>query len=203
MAQVELFEMSTQPLLPDSEATQHDDNITDPAMRDPNVDTESPARISADESGKPVRPNAKTHQPNISHQVSTSQTHRLDRAVDLWRSGWTVEISSCIIAVISLLGMVLTLWKHQDKPLPDWPQPVSINAIVSLFSMTLRGTLGVVVAEGPSLQPIDMQFEQSFVTHPRNQSVKVAMVSTSSAVGRLTVSRRCQSWYDGVFPVVA
>ncbi|CAN9107377.1 unnamed protein product [Alternaria alternata] len=68
----------------------------------------------------------------------------------LWRKGWTAETCSCIFALLSLIGLVLTLMAHQDRPLPDWPQIVSINSIVSLFSMMIRAGVSMVLAEGIS-----------------------------------------------------
>lgn len=66
----------------------------------------------------------------------------------IWRKGWTAETYSCIFALLALLGLVATLLTHQDKPLPDWPQIVSINSIVSIFSMLIRAGVSMVLAEG-------------------------------------------------------
>jgi hypothetical protein len=37
---------------------------------------------------------------------------------------------------------------HEEKPLPQWPQLVTINSIISLFSLVMRACVGVVLAEG-------------------------------------------------------
>lgn len=68
----------------------------------------------------------------------------------LWRKGWTAETCSCIFALLSLIGLIIMLMAHQDRPLPDWPQIVSINSIVSLFSMMIRAGVSMVLAEGIS-----------------------------------------------------
>ncbi|KAI2483559.1 DUF3176 multi-domain protein [Pyrenophora tritici-repentis] len=68
----------------------------------------------------------------------------------MWKKGWTAETFSCIFALLALLGLVATLLAHQDKPLPDWPQIVGINSIVSIFSMLIRAGVGMVLAEGIS-----------------------------------------------------
>lgn len=71
-----------------------------------------------------------------------------DGSSQIWRKGWTAETCSCIFALLALLGLVATLLAHQDKPLPDWPQIVSINSIVSIFSMLIRAGVSMVLAEG-------------------------------------------------------
>ena len=62
--------------------------------------------------------------------------------------GWTAETCSFVFAVLSLLGLVVTLFVHQNKPLPQWPQLITINSIVSLFSLLMRAGVGLVLAEG-------------------------------------------------------
>ena len=41
-----------------------------------------------------------------------------------------------------------TLLAHQNKPNPEWPQLVTINSIVSLFSLLMRAAVSLVLAEG-------------------------------------------------------
>jgi hypothetical protein len=62
--------------------------------------------------------------------------------------GWTAETCSYVFAVLSLLGLVATLFAHQNKPLPEWPQLITINSIVSLFSLLMRAGVGLILAEG-------------------------------------------------------
>lgn len=65
-----------------------------------------------------------------------------------WRRKWTAEICSYIVSVLSLAGLAATLVVHDGKPLPQWPQIVTINSIVSLLSLLMRASVGVVLAEG-------------------------------------------------------
>ena len=62
--------------------------------------------------------------------------------------GWTTETCSYITSVLALAGLVATLLAHQNRPLPQWPQLVTINSIISLFSLLMRACVGVVLAEG-------------------------------------------------------
>jgi hypothetical protein len=61
---------------------------------------------------------------------------------------WTTETCSYIFSIFALAGLVTTLLVHQSKPLPQWPQLVTINSIISLFSLLMRSLVGVVLAEG-------------------------------------------------------
>ena len=65
-----------------------------------------------------------------------------------WNRGWTIETTSSIFSVLSLANPVTTLVAHQDKPQPNWPQLISINSIVSLFSLPMRTGASMVLAEG-------------------------------------------------------
>ncbi|KAF2831318.1 hypothetical protein CC86DRAFT_314581 [Ophiobolus disseminans] len=70
--------------------------------------------------------------------------------IRLWKRGWTAEVLSCVFALLSLIGLVATLIAHQGKPLPQWPKLISLNSIISLFSLLIRTGVCVVLAEGIS-----------------------------------------------------
>jgi hypothetical protein len=70
----------------------------------------------------------------------------------MWGKSWTVETLSWIVSIMALVGLIATLLAHQSKPLPQWPQLVTINSIMSLFSLIMRTCVGVVLTEG-TLQP--------------------------------------------------
>ena len=74
-------------------------------------------------------------------------THAIRR---LRKKSWTVETSSFIFSVLTLAGLVVTLSAHQGKPLPKWPQLITINSVLSLFSLIMRTGVSVVLAEGMS-----------------------------------------------------
>jgi hypothetical protein len=65
-----------------------------------------------------------------------------------WSKSWTTETFSLIVSVLTLAGLVTTLLAHQNKPLPQWPQLVNINSIMSLFSLLMRTCAGVILTEG-------------------------------------------------------
>jgi hypothetical protein len=67
-----------------------------------------------------------------------------------WNYSWTAETCSYVFSLLIFAGLVAMLLVHQDKAIPEWPQIVSINSIVSLFSLFMRTGVGVVLAEGAS-----------------------------------------------------
>ncbi|KAF2116834.1 hypothetical protein BDV96DRAFT_598678 [Lophiotrema nucula] len=67
-----------------------------------------------------------------------------------WKSGWNAEICGCVFAALSLMGLVMILRAHEAGPLPDWPQLVTINSIVSIFTLFIRAGIAMVLAEGIS-----------------------------------------------------
>jgi hypothetical protein len=63
---------------------------------------------------------------------------------------WVSETFSCLFALLAVAGLVITLRAHEHKTLPDWPQLVTINSIVSIFSLLIRGGVCYILAEGIS-----------------------------------------------------
>lgn len=45
-----------------------------------------------------------------------------------------------------LLGVVLTLYLHEDRPLPEWPLSITINALISVMSTISTSALILVVS---------------------------------------------------------
>ena len=66
----------------------------------------------------------------------------------MWGQSWTLETLSLFVSILGLAGLIATLLVHQSKPLPQWPQLVTINSIISLFSLLMRTCVGVVLTEG-------------------------------------------------------
>lgn len=88
-----------------------------------------------------------------SHTQLTGQfdDEQKQRARDTSRTlgkSWTAETGSFVVSILAIAGLVGTLLAHQSKPLPQWPQLVTINSIISLFSLLMRACVGVVLAEG-------------------------------------------------------
>lgn len=63
-------------------------------------------------------------------------------------SFWWWEAISIVVTALSLLAIVLTLRLYQDQPLPDWPYDISINTLVSLFVVFMKGSIAVILTSG-------------------------------------------------------
>jgi hypothetical protein len=60
---------------------------------------------------------------------------------------WLTELLASLIALLAFAAIVITLATHNGRPLPNWPFGISINALVSIFAVILKGTMMVPVAE--------------------------------------------------------
>lgn len=60
---------------------------------------------------------------------------------------WWQEILSAISSMLCLVAIVIILYKVNGKPLSDWNEPVSLNAVISLLSTAGKAGLILPVAE--------------------------------------------------------
>ena len=63
---------------------------------------------------------------------------------------WLVELASLTLAYIAFGAIIITLWMHQDLPLPKWPSLISINTLVAVFTAILKASMMLPIAEGVS-----------------------------------------------------
>ena len=61
---------------------------------------------------------------------------------------WWTEIIACVLVLLAILAIVLTLALHQDQPLPNWPFGISVNSLVSVFVVILKGGMLLILGEG-------------------------------------------------------
>ena len=95
--------------------------------------------------GEFVKKEEHTHGPNANEEqkATSAGPHVLPSVFDRW----IAELLACVVALIALAAIVITLETHKGRPIPDWPFGISINALVSIFSVILRGTMMIPVAE--------------------------------------------------------
>jgi hypothetical protein len=60
-------------------------------------------------------------------------------------SVWKWEAAACFMATVSLSAVVATLYPYNGQPLPQWPFRISINTLVSIFSVVLKASFALVV----------------------------------------------------------
>ena len=68
--------------------------------------------------------------------------------VPIFSNPWMVEVLSCLLASTALAAIIITLVVHQGKPLPQWPHLISINSLLAIFTVILKASLLLPVAEG-------------------------------------------------------
>jgi hypothetical protein len=94
-------------------------------------------------------PNAPTNSSQSKVRNPKPRTgDRWARAGRILNKDWTAEALSFTVSVLALVGLIVTLLAHQHKPLPQWPQLVNINSIISLFVLVMRSSVAMVLAEG-------------------------------------------------------
>lgn len=64
--------------------------------------------------------------------------------VSCW-SNWKWEIANSAISIMALAATIGTLLPHQNQPLPQWPFHISINTLLSIYSVVLKGSATFVI----------------------------------------------------------
>ncbi|KAG8157006.1 hypothetical protein KVR01_013228 [Diaporthe batatas] len=80
----------------------------------------TPPLLNKDSKRVPGRPN------NIRHHAAE------------WWNQWMLEVLSGVLSIVALVATVITLEPNQGKPLPDWPFDISINALLSIYSVVFK-----------------------------------------------------------------
>ncbi|KAI9741138.1 MAG: hypothetical protein M1834_002851 [Cirrosporium novae-zelandiae] len=73
-----------------------------------------------------------------------------DKNVGSFFAHWWQEIFCCILTLVALAAIIITLAIHQGRPLPDWPHQISVNTLISVFLVVLKGAMMLPLAEGIS-----------------------------------------------------
>lgn len=60
---------------------------------------------------------------------------------------WWQEILSAISSMLCTVAIIVILYKVNTKPLADWDEPVSLNAVISILSTAVKAGLILPVAE--------------------------------------------------------
>ncbi|KAJ3478882.1 hypothetical protein NLG97_g8459 [Lecanicillium saksenae] len=63
---------------------------------------------------------------------------------------WKWEFISLLMSILSFTAIVVILLVYQNRLLSEWKLPISINAIVAIFSALFKGSLAMPVTEGIS-----------------------------------------------------
>lgn len=78
-------------------------------------------------------------------RLQSTQSHT--RRANFFKDWW-LEFVACFLLCTLLVAMVATLYPHQGKPLPQWPYRVSVNTLISIYVVILKGATLLITAEG-------------------------------------------------------
>ncbi|KAJ2981404.1 hypothetical protein NUW58_g6695 [Xylaria curta] len=77
-------------------------------------------------------------------------------------SFWTWEIANCLLLLISLFAILATLYPHDGQPLPQWPFSITINALLSIYTVIMKTSMLLILTSGVG------QLQWSWFLHPRS-----------------------------------
>lgn len=84
---------------------------------------------------------------NITPTKNSINRWHLSKA--LWNVWW-LEVSSSLLGLGCLLAIVIILSVHDERPLPNWPDLISINSLIAIFTAVFKAALILPIAEGMS-----------------------------------------------------
>lgn len=71
------------------------------------------------------------------HKASGSPKPTRKYTTQLWVE-WRLEVLSGILSIVAVMATALTLEPNQGKPLPQWPFDITINALLSIYSVIFK-----------------------------------------------------------------
>lgn len=113
----------------------------------------TPASHPMDDSNSTIGSNRSSHSglisspsgplPQQSDQEGGIKHRSAERPTVL--QSWKWEFGSAILLLVSVAAIPATLYPYDGKPSPQWPYSISINALLSIYSMILKACLGFLV----------------------------------------------------------
>lgn len=77
----------------------------------------------------------------------------------LWNQPWIIETISCLLSCVAFAAIVLTLALHAGQPMPQWPNLISINSLVAIFTAIMKAALLLPVTEGVIISHVAVEAE--------------------------------------------
>lgn len=78
---------------------------------------------------------------DLNKSLPTPRTRPLDH-IKLWK--W--EILTWTLTLIAIVAAVATITPHVDRPLPQWPFNITMNGLLSIYSIILHGCIAYILA---------------------------------------------------------
>ncbi|RHZ61811.1 DUF3176 domain-containing protein [Aspergillus thermomutatus] len=121
------------------------------------------------------------HNLDAGHEASYQQTVPLyhnrpptDREKTRWSLwSWSWEFGACLVAIITLGGIIAVLRIYDGKTQPNWPAGINLNAIIALLTTLMKAAMATYIAEALS------QLKWSWFREARTLSDLAALDSAS------------------------
>lgn len=84
---------------------------------------------------------------NSHHVVETTGHARESPRHAHYMQNWWAETAATGLTLVAIVAIVVTLYLHEGKPLPQWPYSISINALISIYVTVMTAAIALVIAE--------------------------------------------------------
>jgi Protein of unknown function (DUF3176) len=79
--------------------------------------------------------------------------------VRMWNQPWIIETISCLLSCVAFAAIILTLALHAGQPMPQWPNLISINSLIAIFTAIMKAALLLPVTEGVIISHMAVEAE--------------------------------------------
>lgn len=90
-------------------------------------------------------PDGQDQRQHEMHHPSPEPPNQSDKCI---QTLWLWESLSIAVATLALTAIVITLVLRSDRPLPDWPSEITLNALIAVFTAIFKACLMVPITEG-------------------------------------------------------
>lgn len=104
----------------------------------------STMNLAVDQTSSDTLPQSYTTKLETENTSPSSRKGNTKSILSCW-SDWRWEIATSAISIIALAATIGTLLPHQNQPLPQWPFHISINTLLSIYSVALKGSATFVI----------------------------------------------------------
>lgn len=94
---------------------------------------------------KPQNPTKKDEKKTFKQDVGR---HRFSMHILGFLKPWWMEVIASVLVLLAIMAIVLVLALYQNQPLPNWPFGISVNSLVSIFVVILKGGMLLILGEG-------------------------------------------------------
>lgn len=78
--------------------------------------------------------------------IESAEPASLGQGVISWYwKNWKYESAACLLVLSGPLVIFGTLYPHNGQPLPQWPFDVSINSLLSVYTLILKASIGIIL----------------------------------------------------------